>query len=107
MDSIERKVEIARMAGGLAQEIERFQKILDWLEYARNKHRSIKVRISIDDAEDDFLLASYMFGDLRLHDCLIDMLKGQIAERKAELNELIMIPPEEAEKEKSTAGTVE
>jgi len=105
LDSIERKVEIARMAGGLAQEIERFQKILDWLEYARNKHRSIKVRISIDDAEDDFLLASYMFGDLRLHDCLIDMLKGQIAERKAELNELIMIP--EVEKEKSTAGTVE
>ena len=95
------------MAGGLAQEIERFQKILDWLEYARNKHRSIKVRISNDDAEDDFLLASYMFGDLRLHDCLIDMLKGQIAERKAELNELIMIPPEEMEKEKSTAGAVD
>jgi len=107
LDSIERKVEIARMAGGLAKEIDRFQNILDWLKYAREKYKFVQIRISISDAEDEFVLNSGMIGDFRLHDCLIDMLKGKIAERKAELNELIMIPPEEVEKEKSTAGTVE
>lgn len=90
-DLLKQKLDIAKRAGELHKELERLREMRYYAVRRKDGRHGIYIKLSLNGSEQYALNSGEWGDDDTLLDAIIGYIEARIAEREAEVNELIKI----------------